>query len=241
MKDYFSHDYNSRNDKKLIKAFMKYKLEAIGAYWCIVEMLYEEGGYLPLSEYERITFELRTSNELITYLLHESELFKNDGVLFWSETAIERLKLRAEKSQKARESIEKRWERKNNTNVLKSNNEGNTSKIKESKNKLKEYPQELIDLNERCKFYFDEKYINEKSMECFNTLVNKGYVISDIKKAILNGRNDEFWNKQFQSPLKLNKKDKCDVLFIDVFLKLKSNNNVKDKPKDFNPVMKKLI
>lgn len=137
MKDYFSHDYNSRNDKKLVKSFMKFGLESIGAYWCIVEMLYEEGGFLLLSEYERITFELRTSNELIKFLIFDSELFYNDGEKFWSETAINRLKLRAEKSQKARESIYNRWNRKNDTNVLHSNYEGNTSKVKESKVKIK--------------------------------------------------------------------------------------------------------
>lgn len=134
MKDYFSHDYNSRNDKKLVKAGMKFDLcTAIGAYWCIVEMLYEDGGYLLLSEYERITYELRCSNELVTYLIHESDLFVNDGERFWSETAIERLKLRASKSQKARESIENRWNKHRNTNVLQTNNDRNTSKVKESK------------------------------------------------------------------------------------------------------------
>jgi len=54
MKEYFSHDYNARNDTKLVKVFMKYQLKGIGAYWCIIEMLYEEGGYLLRSEYERI-------------------------------------------------------------------------------------------------------------------------------------------------------------------------------------------
>ena len=139
MKDYFSHDYNSRNDTKLVRAGMKFGLcQAIGAYWCIVEMLYEEGGYLPLSEYERITFELRCPNELITYLINDSELFENDGEMFWSNTAIERLKMRAAKSDKARKSIETRWAKKRNTNVSKTNNERNTSKGKESENESKE-------------------------------------------------------------------------------------------------------
>ena len=135
----FSHDYNSRNDTKLVRAGMKFGLcQAIGAYWCIVEMLYEEGGYLPLSEYERITFELRCPNELITYLINDSELFENDGEMFWSNTAIERLKMRAEKSDKARKSIETRWSKKRNTNVSKNNNERNTSKEKESEKESKE-------------------------------------------------------------------------------------------------------
>ena len=145
MKDYFSHDYNSRNDTKLVRAGMKFGLcQAIGAYWCIVEMLYEEGGYLPLSEYERITFELRCPNELITYLINDSELFENDSEMFWSNTAIERLKLRASKSQKARESIEHRWDRKRNTNVHETNNERNTSKGKESEKENKEKEEESL-------------------------------------------------------------------------------------------------
>jgi len=134
MKDYFSHDYYSRNDPKMVRLFMKHGLSGIGAYWCIVEMLYEEGGYMPLSEYERITFELRTSENVIRYLIDDSELFVNDGEKFWSETAIERLKKRAEKSTKARQSIENRWNKqRNNTDVIRTYNDGNTNKVKESK------------------------------------------------------------------------------------------------------------
>ena len=134
MNNYFSHDYNSRNDKKLVTISMKFGLEAIGAFWCIVEMLFEEGGYLSITEYERITFELRTSEELIKYLIHDSLLFDNDGVRFWSNTAIERLRLRAEKSEKARKSIETRWIKQKDTIVLPTNNKRIT--IKEKKNKI---------------------------------------------------------------------------------------------------------
>lgn len=162
MKDYFSHDYNSRNDKKLVKAGMKFDLcTAIGAYWCIVEMLYEEGGYLLLSEYERITYELRCSNELVNYLILDSELFKNDGVRFWSETAIKRLKLRAAKSQKARESIENRWNRLKDTNVLPTNNDRNTSKVKESKVKVNNT---ILSFDEFWNLY-DKKVGDKKKLE----------------------------------------------------------------------------
>ena len=133
MRNYFSHDYNARNDKKLVMASMKYGLAALGAYWCIVEMLYEEGGYLSITEYERITFELRTSEELVKYLIHDSFLFENDGVRFWSNTALERLRLRIEKSDKARKSVETRWNKPNYTNVLPTNNKRITSKEKKNK------------------------------------------------------------------------------------------------------------
>jgi hypothetical protein len=89
-------------------------------------------------------------------------------------------------------------------------------------NNKKVYPPELIELNEKCKKYFNPKYINETSLECFDKLIriNK-YTIEDIQKAILNARNEEFWGKNFLSPVKLRDKDKNGVLYIDRFLNLK--------------------
>lgn len=179
MKDYFSHDYNSRNDKKLANLTMKFGLAGIGAYWCVVEMLYEEGGYLLLTEYDRITFELRATNELITFLIHDSNLFKNDGNKFWSESAIDRLKMRAEKSQKARESIEKRWNKINDTNVLRTNNERNTIKVKESKVNINKSKINIIeDKNWKNDF---EVYKNELREAFDKALSDKEYILNQEK------------------------------------------------------------
>ena len=117
---------------------MKYGVAGIGIYWCIVEMLFEESGYLNIDEYERISFELRTDNETIKSVIEDYNLFLNDGIKFWSESAISRLTERMNKSTKARASVMKRWNKgKPDTNVLQTNNDSNTSKVKESK--VKEY------------------------------------------------------------------------------------------------------
>ena len=79
MKEYFSHDYNARSDKKMVVVFMRHGLAGIGAYWCIIEMLYEEGGYLLLNEYERISFELRIDENVIRDIIERTKLFKNDS------------------------------------------------------------------------------------------------------------------------------------------------------------------
>jgi hypothetical protein len=142
MKEYFSHDFNARNDTKLIKLFMKHGVSGIGIYWCIIEMIYEESGYLDLSEYERIAFELRVNIESIRSVIEDFNLFENDGERFWSESALDRIQQRMNKSEQARKSVMKRWnKKKRNTNVLQTNNESNTSKVKESKEKKnkKEY------------------------------------------------------------------------------------------------------
>jgi len=109
MNEYFSHDYNSRRDRKMIALSMKHNLEGIGAYWCILEMLYEEAGYMPIEDYERIAFELRTNIDTIKSVVEDFGLFKIEDSMFFSESALERLRQRMEKSEKARESVNKRW------------------------------------------------------------------------------------------------------------------------------------
>ena len=55
---YFTHDYNARNDLKIQEMMMDMGCEGIGIYWCIVEMLYENGGKLPLAYTKNIAWSL---------------------------------------------------------------------------------------------------------------------------------------------------------------------------------------
>ena len=55
---YFTHDYNARNDVKMQEMMMDMGCEGIGIYWCIVEMLYENGGKLPLAYTKNIAWSL---------------------------------------------------------------------------------------------------------------------------------------------------------------------------------------
>lgn len=172
MKEYFSHDYNARNDTKLVKLFMKEGLKGVGAYWCIIEMLYEEGGYLLRSEYERISFELRTDLDFIILIIEEFDLFKKDKHKFWSETALERLEKRAEKSEKAKQSVQARWNKyKRNTNVKQSKNKSNTIKVKESKEK--ESIEINIDFNIFWNLYNKKIGSKDKCFKKWNKLTNE--------------------------------------------------------------------
>ena len=76
---YFTHDYNSRNDPKMVALRMKEGMEGVGIFWCIAELLYEEGGFVMLSECERIAFELRTSCDVVNSIINDYDLFRNDG------------------------------------------------------------------------------------------------------------------------------------------------------------------
>jgi len=133
MKEYFSHDYNARNDSKVVNLLMKKGLSGIGLYWCLSEMLYECNGFIMLNECERIAFELRINENEIFNIINEFDLFKKDKKKFWSDTILKRLDLRKEKSEKAKQSALVRW---NNANAIRMQNDSNA--IKEKKSKVKE-------------------------------------------------------------------------------------------------------
>ena len=99
---YFQHDCNARSDRKMVNLIMKHGMVGVGVYWCIVEMLYEEGGYLPL-EYERITFELRTSYDIVKSVIHDFSLFNFDEKQLWSDAVLFRLNERINNSKNAKE------------------------------------------------------------------------------------------------------------------------------------------
>jgi hypothetical protein len=141
---YFKHDCNARTDRKLVNIIMKHGMQGIGVYWCIVEMLYEEGGYLPL-EYERISFELRISTDVTSSVINDFDLFQNDAHRFWSNSVLERLQWRCDKSESARKSINKRWDKYRDTNVIRTNEVRNTKKeSKEKENKGKKYSDDFL-------------------------------------------------------------------------------------------------
>ena len=152
---YFSHDYGARNDPKLIKLFMSEGHAGKGIYWDIIEMLYEQGGYLLLSEIPTYAFELRTECDRIANVLRLYDLFENDGEKVWSESVLRRLKLREEKSMKAAKSALKRWDKATenqqvNANALRTHCEGNAIKERKGKERKGKEIKEIKEKEELC-------------------------------------------------------------------------------------------
>lgn len=128
--EFFSHDLHGRNDGKLQRVLMKHGLKGIGAFWCIVEMLYENEGVLMRTECERIAFELRVDCDFILSMIDDFDLFQNDGDVFYSKSVLNRLETINAKRDKAKKSAEIRW---GYANALRTQSEGNA--VKESKEK----------------------------------------------------------------------------------------------------------
>jgi uncharacterized protein YdaU (DUF1376 family) len=148
IKEYFRHDYHARNHLKFKQLRMDMGLEGIGIYWCLVEMLYEEGGQIPKSHYDSIAFDLHVDKKKVIDVVENFKLFSHNSEIFFSEKVLLRLKERKIKSKKASDAIKKRWNerRKKDTSVLQPYYERNTI-IGENRIEEKRIEENRIDSN----------------------------------------------------------------------------------------------
>jgi hypothetical protein len=140
MKEYFSHDHNARNDRKMVRLAMAHGVSGIGIYWCIVEMLYEEQGRLMRTECERIAFELRVQCDLVESVIADFGLFDMDANAFWSASVDRRIEAQIQVSNGAKKAAEQRWQKYrnqqdtvDNADAMRTHSERNANKEKESK------------------------------------------------------------------------------------------------------------
>lgn len=83
---YFRHDWGARNDPKMLRIVRVKGAAAKAVYWDLIEMLYEEGGILPIDAIEDVSFlNHLEDSEVARYVVFESGLFSYDDTHFWSE------------------------------------------------------------------------------------------------------------------------------------------------------------
>lgn len=110
MKTWFKHDYNARNDEKLVNLSMNEGLEGLAVYWCLIEMLYENNGSLD-NNCERIAFALHTDKDKISRVLNNFSLFKlnkKQNIIF-CDRVLSQLKEMDNISEKARIGAKVKW------------------------------------------------------------------------------------------------------------------------------------
>ena len=179
---YFPHFSNARNDSKIIRLRRIFGIEGYGIFFMLLEVLREQADFkCHLNSVEDLAFEWHISKEKINSVINDFDLFDIDQNMFFSAKLVLFLQPYIEKSERAREAINKRWTKtkallaKNNgntnvyTNVLPQYNHSNTSKVKESKvkeSKVKERNNDAKHLFCRSPYFekeifiqsFDEKY-----------------------------------------------------------------------------------
>ena len=108
---YFRHDFNARNNPKLLKLKMKMGMEGVGIYWCLLECLCELNGYLKEEDLETFCFNEHISIDKIKNVLKIAN-FKYDKTKgYYSSGILERISKREEFCAKQKEKADKRWEK----------------------------------------------------------------------------------------------------------------------------------
>lgn len=138
---YFSHDSNSRNDEKIVALRMKYGWDGYGLFWAIIERLRESCDYTSVCDYNLIAYDLRSDSAKIKSIINDFGLFTftDDGKRFYSKRLKQSMFLKEEKSNKAKQSAQKRWDKvrmqcDSNANAM----QVNESKVKKNIEKERE-------------------------------------------------------------------------------------------------------
>lgn len=107
---YFRHDYNARNDPKLQDVMSTHGVAGIGIYWCIIEVLYEQGGMLPMKTCNTIAFSLHTQSGIVESVVKDFGLFQYDDECFWSDSVKSRVVSFNSVSEKRKAAALTRWQ-----------------------------------------------------------------------------------------------------------------------------------
>ena len=186
---YFSHDYNVRTDEKIKSLIRKHGMEGYGVYWSIVEDLYNNANAMR-TDYEGIAYDLRVHTNMIESIIKDFNLFQVDDEYFSSVSIANRLSQRIEKSEKAKESANKRWSK--NANAMRPHSDSNAikeSKGKESKDNI------VIDSSKLLNVFNsilgkNSRVVSDKAKTQIKQRIKEGYTKEDIVKAITNASKD---------------------------------------------------
>lgn len=106
---YFSHDYNARNDIKLQTLIYDFGMRGVGIYWSLIEILYENKGVIDRTSIDSFCYFFHEEKSDVMKILRDYNLFESDGDLFWSSTANKRLEKRKQVSESRKKASQKRW------------------------------------------------------------------------------------------------------------------------------------
>ena len=188
MPEYFSHDYDTREDEKIIDMMAEMGWAGYGLFWAIVELLYKNGGKMR-TQYNHIAFALNSHPEQVQQLIENYGLFQVKKEFFYSKSINKRLSRRKEKSEVGRANAYKRWE-KEHAKALQTESKPNA--IKERKGK--EIKRKEININSVPEFEEFKKYAYEKKPNIDTHVLKLKYeawVINDWKDG--NGNPIKNW------------------------------------------------
>jgi len=222
---YFSHDYNASMDEKIVKLLSKHGMPGYGIFWRIVENLYNNANALQI-DYDRIAYDLHIEDsEIVRSVINDFGLFSVEGTpglpsgypqgTFGSMSIERRLDERNKKSEKARQSAFKRWD-KNKADANAPKNDANAPKndaIKESIVKESIVMSDVFNTDYKPTDVFSSLAF-QLWKQCYNNQVAK-----NIKPTILNKAKPGIWANEMRLIIEADGRTETEIIEILNFLK----------------------
>lgn len=84
-KQVFAHEFGARNNTQLKIIRLYHGMAGIGIYWCIIEILYENGGEFPMEDIDVMASAFGCESSVVRSIVCDFNLFVVDGGVFWSQ------------------------------------------------------------------------------------------------------------------------------------------------------------
>ena len=110
-KEYFPHDFAARLSLRDVRK--DFGMVGVGVYWCIVEILHEEGGYIKENDLAGIAYDLQVELDLCQAITHNYDLFAVKKGKIFSERVLRNLNKRQEISLARSKAATSRWDGRN--------------------------------------------------------------------------------------------------------------------------------
>lgn len=256
--DYYQHFSNADQHAKFKMLRIKYGWEGEGRFWALNNRMAtaENCTVDTTKKYQMVTIAtdlgmtLKELDEYIDYLDKECDLIIRENDFITTEILQENLGRVMKKREKNQEDYKKRIKeslrncKRTETEIQTSENI--QSKVKETKSKVKEKKEEYIASAEAHSLaILFLSTLPQKSQERItgSTLIKwkksldktlGKYSFTEIESVIKKMRVDSFWIDNFLSPCKLEKKNKEDVPYMEVFL-ARVNKPKITAPQQINP------
>ena len=190
---YFQHDRYARQDAKIkgmLSYFRKESEEkakaAVCVFWWIVEDMHTDD--YPVNKLEVFADDYRCSVDFLKSILEDFELFHIENDCYVSNRVLRNLKEQEEKSEKARKSVQKRWDKHKKDTPAEGVNEGEKT---ESLKPLNEYDEDIvlsiIQIYNK-KFKKSQIVSNENKARIFKIHTENHLTLDDWQKVFSNAK-----------------------------------------------------
>lgn len=138
---YFQHDYNSRNDERILELRAEFGAAGYGVWWMLLESIAEtDDGYLNMDRIGGLSFGYGVAKDELSSIINfciKVGLLKQDDQLLYSERMLQHKAFRKAAKDAGAKGAAKRWQKgKHSTPISQPNSTPNsTPNAKESKEK----------------------------------------------------------------------------------------------------------